>query len=162
MTSAGMFPRRVILFDYAAELARHIITLILVIWNFGLFKQNEQLSRINMNLMDLKLVDEPELEVIINFDEASREWRRNKRYTGNGTFEYIKKEPYKKPKLDKLEIIHPDEISTEEEETFHPSPPPAPRRRYVETPRHRYNTRLAAKNKKQKDERLSELLLLGC
>ena len=111
---------------------------------------------------DQEPVEEPELEVNIDFDEASCEWRRNKRYTGNGTFEYIKKEPYKKPKLDKLEIIHPDEISTDEEDTFHPSPPPAPRRRYVETPRHRYNTRLAAKNNKQKDERLSELLLLGC
>ena len=162
MTSSIMISPIVLLFNYASELARHIITLILVIWNFGLFKQNEQLSRINMNLMELNLVEEPELEVNIDFDEASCEWRRNKRYTGNGTFEYIKKEPYKKPKLDKLEIIHPDEISTDEEDTFHPSPPPAPRRRYVETPRHRYNTRLAAKNKKQNDERLSELLLLGC
>ena len=80
MTSSIMISPIVLLFNYASELARHIITLILVIWNFGLFKQNEQLSRINM----------------------------------------------------------------------------------VEPPRHRYNTRLAAKNKKQKDERLSELLLLGC
>ena len=147
---------RVLLFDYASELARHIITLILIIWNFRLFKQNDHLSKINMDLMALDLTETPELDVNIDFDEASVEWRRNKRYTGNGTFEY-KKGTYKKPKLDNLEIIHPDEISTQEKNTLYPSPPPAPRRRYVETPKHRYNTRLAAKNRNMKQERLYEL-----
>jgi hypothetical protein len=27
-------------------------------------------------------------KVEIDFDEASREWRKNKKYKGNGTFEY--------------------------------------------------------------------------
>ena len=81
---------RVLLFDYASELARHIITLVLIIWNFRLFKQNDHLSKINMDLMALDLTETPELDVNIDFDEASVEWRRNKRYTGNGTFEYKK------------------------------------------------------------------------
>ena len=144
---------RVLLFDYASELTHHIITLILIIWNFRLFKQNDHLSKINMDLMALDLTETPELEVNIDFDEASVEWRRNKRYTGNGTFEY-KKDTYKKPKLDNLEIIHPEELYKDK---THPSPPPAPRRRYVETPKHRYNTRLATKNKKMKEERLHKL-----
>lgn len=139
---------KILLFDYASELARHIITLVLIVWNFRLFKHNEQLSKFNMDLISLELIERPELEVNIDFDEASREWRRNKRYTGNGTFEYKKERC--KPKFDKLEIIHPEEIYTGIEKHTHLSPPPAPRHRYVETPTHRYNTRLAAKNKKMK------------
>lgn len=32
-----------------------------------------------------------ELEVNIDFDDSSREWRKNKRSIGNGQFKYIKK-----------------------------------------------------------------------
>jgi hypothetical protein len=28
-------------------------------------------------------------EVVINFDEASNEWKSNKKYVGNGTYKYI-------------------------------------------------------------------------
>ena len=33
--------------------------------------------------------EKPKYKVKINFDEASREWRKNKRYLGKGVYEYL-------------------------------------------------------------------------
>lgn len=33
--------------------------------------------------------EKPKYKVKINFDEASRAWRKNKRYLGEGSFEYL-------------------------------------------------------------------------
>lgn len=34
-------------------------------------------------------------EIIIDFDEASKAWRENKKSIGNGSFEYISEDNYK-------------------------------------------------------------------
>jgi hypothetical protein len=33
--------------------------------------------------------EKPKYKVKINFDEASKEWRKNKRYLGEGVYEYL-------------------------------------------------------------------------
>jgi len=41
-----------------------------------------------MKLRNGKLYGEYLYEISIDFDESSREWRKNKQYIGNGWFEY--------------------------------------------------------------------------
>lgn len=58
-------------------------------------KMKEEIDKIDKTEKQIDNVEEEsftniELEVSIDFDEASREWRKNKKNIGNGQFKYLK------------------------------------------------------------------------
>jgi len=114
--------------DRAIEFIRHLITFVLLLWNFRLNQQNEQVMKLNLDLLEALPPDsetkttpqdhgkQARFPVEIDFDEASIAWRKNKIDKGNGQFKYRSKSP-------DLVDDHPES-------------------RCPEVP-HRYNTRLA-------------------
>ena len=117
-----------LMFDRVIEFVRHLITFVLLLWNYRLNRQNEQIMKLNIDLLEALPKDEhikPRLDVDIDFDEASAAWRKNKIDKGNGEFEYKSKESDSE---DNVSVV-----------------------RCPEAP-HRYNTRLAKRIRNQEGQ----------